>query len=66
MKYSVRSSLFSLKTIHQIFYNSLQYERVLKILYFHFLILLNFRKFTYGLSLIEQHHEVEEKKNCLN
>jgi hypothetical protein len=28
---------------------------------FIFLILLNLAKFTYGLSLIEQHHEVEKK-----
>jgi hypothetical protein len=32
---------------------------------FIFLILLNLAKFMYGLSLIEQHHEVEKNNHCL-
>ncbi len=44
MKYSVRSSSFSLKTIRQIFYNCLQHEKVLKILYFHIFNIAKFGK----------------------
>jgi hypothetical protein len=62
MKYSVRSSLFSLKTIHQIFYNCLQHERVLKILHFHIFNIAKFGKFY--VSLIEQHHEVEKENTA--
>ncbi len=59
------SFIIPLKTIRQknftVTYNM---KGCLRFYTFIFLILLNLAKFPYGLSLIEQHHEVE-KKNTL-
>jgi hypothetical protein len=43
-----------------------QYERVLKILYFHILnMAICLAKFIYGLLPLEQHHKIEKRKEKL-
>jgi len=64
MKYFVRSSLFPLKTTHQIFYNCLQHERVLKILYFHIFNIAKFSKiYVWTITNWTTSRKVEKKKN---
>ncbi len=46
-------------------HNCLQYERMLKILYFHILKLPNLAKYTYWLSQLEQHSKIVGRKKSM-
>jgi hypothetical protein len=61
---SLEKYLLENKKITQKSSNFRHYERVLKIFYFHFLILPNLAKHTHGWSPLDQHRKIEGKKHC--